>query len=89
MFVTPQKAIQYSVNNNGPGPHKSFKSINQSINQREFGALNSSPLSGLFTSVSVGSSSPFYRFTSATGRIGVYTALKYDKKPIRYLILNF
>ena len=26
MFVTPQKAIQYSVNNNGPGPHKSFKS---------------------------------------------------------------
>ena len=26
MFVTPRKAIQYSVNNNGPGPHKSFKS---------------------------------------------------------------
>ena len=73
----------------------SFKSINQSINlsinqwhrtswrhdwPREFGALNSSPLSGLFTSVSVGSSTRFYRFTSATGRIGVYTALKYDKK---------
>ena len=26
MFVTPQKAIQYNVNNNEPGPHKSFKS---------------------------------------------------------------
>ena len=67
------------------------QSINLSINQshrtswrhdwpRGLGALNSSPLSGLFTSVSVGSSTRFYRFTSATGRIGVYTALKYDKK---------
>ena len=33
MFVTPQKAIQHSVHNNGPGRHKSFKSINQSISQ--------------------------------------------------------
>ena len=76
------------------------QSINLSINQshrtswrhdwpRGLGALNSSPLSGLFTSVSVSSSTRFYRFTSATGRIGVYTALKYDKKPIRYLILHF
>ena len=67
------------------------QSINLSINQshrtswrhdwpRGLGALNSSPLSGLFTSVSVASSTRFYRFTSATGRIGVYTALKYDKK---------
>ena len=78
---------------------RSNQSINQSINQshrtswrhdwlRGLGALNSSPLSGLFTSVSVGSSTRFYRFTSATGRIGVYTILKYDKKPIRYLMLH-
>ena len=67
------------------------QSIYQSINQshrtswrhdwpRGLGALSSSPLSRLFTSVSVGSSTRLYRFTSATGRIGVYTTIKYDKK---------
>ena len=50
---------------------------------RGFGALNSSPHSWIFTSVSVGSSPRSYLFTSATGRIGVHTAPKYGKKPIR------
>ena len=56
---------------------------------RGFGALNSSPHSWIFTSGSVGSSPRCYLFTSATGRIGVHTAPKYGKKPIRYLTLHF
>ena len=54
---------------------------------RAFGALNSSPLSWIFTSVSVGSSPCSYLFTSATVRIGVYTAPKYGTKT--YPICNF
>ena len=56
---------------------------------RGFGALNSSPHSWIFTSVSVGSSPRCYLFTSVTDRIGVHTAPKCDKKPFRYVTLHF
>ena len=56
---------------------------------RGFGALNSSPHSWIFTSVSVGSSPRCYLLTSATGRIGVHTAPKCDTKPFRYVTLHF
>ena len=57
--------------------------------QREFGALNTSPHSWIFTSVSVSSSLRSYLFTSATVRIGVHIALKYGTKPTRYVTLHF
>ena len=53
------------------------------------GALNSSHHSLIFTSASVGSSPRSNLFTSGTGRVGVYTALKYGTKPIRYVTLHF
>ena len=53
-----------------------------------FGALNSSPHSWIFTSVSVGSSPRSFLFTSATDRTGVHTAPKYSTKAIRYVTLH-
>ena len=40
--------------------------------------------STVFTSVSGGSSPRSWYFTSVTGRIGVHTAPKYSRRPIRY-----
>ena len=52
-------------------------------------SLNFRPYSWIFTFVSVGSSPRSYLHTSATGRLGVHTAPKYDAKPIKYVPLHF
>ena len=54
---------------------------------RGFGALNSSSHSCIFSSVSVGSSPRSYFFASATGRIGVPTAVKYGTEPVQQVTL--
>ena len=78
------------MSRNGPG-HKSFtrRTSYRRGWPRGIGALNSSPHSWIFTSVSVGSRPRSYLFTSATGRIGVHSAPKYGRKLIRYVTLHF
>ena len=76
----------YSMNSIGPGRYKSFTHIETSRRRGwpgGFGALNSSPHSRIFTSVSVGSSPRFYLFISVTVRIVVHTAPKCGTKPLR------
>ena len=75
----------------GPGRHKSFTHMEHLGRgwPRGFGALISSPHSWIFTSVSVGSRSRSYLFTSVTGQIGVHTVPKYGAKPIRFVMLLF
>ena len=54
-----------------------------------FGALNPSPHSLIFTSVSADSSPRSYLFTSATVRIPVYTTPKSCTESRRYVTLHF
>ena len=59
------------MNSNGLGRHKLFTQIEHRARARwprGFGALNSSPHSSIFTSVSVVSSPRSYLFTSVTGQ---------------------
>ena len=82
----------YSLNSSGPGLEKVVHTRRISCLSgwpREFGALNTSPHSWIFTSVSVASSLRSYLFTSATVRIGVPIAPKYGTKPTRYVTLHF
>ena len=85
----------YSLNSSGPGLEKVVHTRRTSCLRgwpREFGALNTSPRSWIFTSVSVASSLRSYLFTSATVRIGVPIAPKYgtvSMEPTRYVTLHF
>ena len=78
--MAPRKpSIQYRINSNSPFWHMSFTHIEQSV-----GAVNrdvwcikfpSSFLNTVFASFSVASSPRSFLLTSATGQIGVHTAL--------------
>ena len=65
--MVPRKPVWNSINRHGPGRHKSSSS--RCVWPRGIGALNSSPHSWIFTSVSVGSDPGSHEFTSTTGWI--------------------
>ena len=86
------QAPRYCKNSNKPAPAQVVHTHRAPCWRgwpRGFDALNSSPHSWIFTSVSVGSSPRSYFFISATGPIGVHTSPKYGTKHIRYKMLHF
>ena len=87
-FVLTQKAIRYheGVNSNSPGRHKSFTHIVPARLAERVGALDSSPLSQKFTTVSVSPGlAPTYLLPQ---RSEYYVAPKYGTKSIRYVTLH-
>ena len=89
------KGIRYNtcVNSNGTEAEQVVHTHRTSCWRRwpgGFCALNPSPHSRMFTSVSVGSILRSYLFTSGTTvRIGAHSAPKYDTETIRYVTLVF
>ena len=87
-----RKAIQYRMNSNGPRMAQVLSIHWTSCWSgwpRGLGDLNPSPISWIFTSVSVDSSPRSYLFNSTTVRIGVLTAPKYVPNPIRNVTIHF
>ena len=86
------RSIRCSMTSNGTGLEQVVHTHRTSCRSnwpRRTGALNLSPHSWIFTSVSVGSSRRSYLFTSAAFGITVHSPLKCGTEPVRYRTLHF